>query len=339
MSTEENTTEETVEVSIEDFEKDFFEVKEEIPAEDTEDTTEEVVQETDDEEDDTLATENDETSEEEEEDSTDEEETSEEEATPKKSRAQERIEELNSKYREEEREKLAALEELARLKKQLEQNDKEPKPEPKVEVTEDTGPRPDDTNEDGSDKYPLGEFDPLYLKDVIAHTLKMEREERDREDANRKVQEARDAEIAAVQKDWNEKLDPAKERYPDFEEKGQDLIDSFSDLDQSYGEYLTTVLMSMDYGPDVLYYLANNPDEARSIVNSGAAKATIALGRLESKFVDAADQKQKARPKVSKAPAPPPQNKGSMAAKGKIDATSADVDLDALAKELAKGGY
>ena len=96
--------------------------------------------------------------------------------------------------------------------------------------------------------------------------------------------------------------------------------------------------MSMDKGPDVLYYLSSNPDEAKEIVNSGAQKATIALGRIEARFLDDETDTKTVKQKVSKAPVPPPKNKGSSATKMSLDATSDNVNLDALAKELAKGG-
>jgi hypothetical protein len=54
-----------------------------------------------------------------------------------------------------------------------------------------------------------------------------------------------------------------------FREKAVELEDTFRDLDPSYGKYLATTIMSLDYGPHVLDYLADNPDEARNIVASG----------------------------------------------------------------------
>lgn len=257
-----------------------------------------------------------------EDDETDEEEEVEETPKPKKNRFQERIDELTSKAREAEREAAALKERLAKLEKTAE-------PEPKaqtVEVQAD-GPSPDDKNEDGTDKYPLGEFDPKFAADVVRHTLKVEREALIAQEKEEQARLEREQEVAVLQASWNEKLEPAKERYPDFIEKGQNLGATFDSIDGSYADYLTTTIMSMDYGPDVLYYLANNLDEATKIVQSGATKATIALGRLESKFAEADQAKQMARPKVSKAPTPPAHvNKGSAAAKAAVDPNTDDLD-------------
>src|SRR3546814_8457504 len=74
------------------------------------------------------------------------------------------IDEVVGKHRETERKLEEALAENARLKNSQKQEDK-----PTQEVKPDDGPSPDDKNEDGSDKYPLGEFDKNYIKDVINH--------------------------------------------------------------------------------------------------------------------------------------------------------------------------
>ncbi len=337
MSTENDTTPvdtDVDETNLEEFSEDFFNPKEKVEGGSTEDTdanpAEEDDLQTDDEDDDTLATEEDDDQEEE------------EKPAPKKNRAQERIEELNAKYREEERQRLADKQayeaELADLRKRLEQGNKEPVPATKQEA-ENSGPSPTDLNEDGTDKYPLGEFDPKYLKDLVQFTLNEEREQARKAEEQTASERAYQEQVAELQANWNQKLDPARERYPDFQEKGEGLLAKFGDIEPSYGDYLTNTLMAMDHGPDVLYYLANNPDEAVEIVNSGAQKATIALGRIEAKFMAAAEEKSKARPKVSKASPPPPQNKGSSPAKSSFDPYSEDVDLDTLAKDLFKGGY
>lgn len=243
------------------------------------------------------------------------------EPKPKKNRFQERIDELTTARREAERREIALRAEFEALKAKLEQ------PDESYEESEAIGPSPDDVNEDGTDKYPLGEFDPKFIKDQVKFTLEQEMKALEQARAQEEEQRVLEQQQQEIQKTWNDKLVPAQERYPDFQEKGQTLIDSFNGLDPSYGEYITNVIMSMDYGPDVFYYLSNNPDEAHKIVNSGAAKATIALGRLEAKFAFAEEEKQKARPIVSKAPTPPAHlNKGSAMARAEVAPDTDDLD-------------
>jgi len=255
--------------------------------------------------------------------------TIEEAPKPKKNRFQERIDELNGKFRETERKLNEALSKLEEVQKT--------KTEPVQTQTSDDGPKPTDLNEDGSEKYPLGEFDPAYIKDVVKHTLDEESKEREAHEKMSAAERARQEAADALQEQWNEKLVPAQERYPDFQEKGEQMLSTFEGIDPAYGDYLTTTIMDMEYGPDVFYYLANNLDEAQKIVNSGAKKATIALGRLEAKFAIAEAEKTIARPRVSKAPEPPQHlNKGSAVTPPPIRGDEKDVDLDAFSKALFK---
>lgn len=270
-------------------------------------------------------------------DDKDPEEGSEEDPKPKKSRFQERIDELIGKAREAERREAALRAEFEELKKQLEKTEEPKTPDASSGKGEgdSSGPSVDDKNEDGTDKYPLGEFDPAYIRDLTRYTLEQERKAiKAAEEAERRQQEE-DARRAELQSSWQSKLDTAQERYPDFQEKGQALIESLSGLNEAYGEYLSETIMGMEYGADVFYYLSSNPDVAKEIVNSGATKATIALGRLEAKFAEAEEEKKKAKPKVSKAPSPPPLvNRGS--AGGVIDVADDTDDLDAFAKKFFK---
>lgn len=328
MSTENNTPVESTDEDLDLFSSEFFSQKPLDPEPANSETEEAVSTEDndapndtqDDDEEDTLAPEDD----------ADEEEVQEEPA-PKKNRFQERIDELTAKAREAERREQAMQAKLDEIISK--QNEK-----PVVPATPvvDDGPTPDAKNEDGTDKYPLGEFDPNYLKDSMRHMLQQEKRSQEEQEKARKEQEAQDDARAEMYSQWNEKLTPAKEKYPDFEEKGQALLSTFENIDAAYGEFLTATLMSMDYGPDVLYYLSNNPAEAQRIVDSGPTRANIALGRIEAKFADFEETKQTVRPKVSKAPTPPPTNKGASPAAGSV---SVDTDdLDAFANLLFKKG-
>ena len=336
MSTNENTPDITVNDDLDAFSADFFGQKPErsettnsekeeieVDAEQDDDATQ-----TDDthssEEPDTLDTDDD-TTEDDSEDvdaEADDAEADADKPKPKKNRFQERIDELTAKAREAERR-------AAELEAKLNSNQtKEPntKAEPaKVEVN--TRPTPDDKNPDGTEKYALGEFDPQYVADMVKHEFDEQRRSYEEQQKKTERQTEMDRQRAELQTEWQGKLDTAQERYPDFSEKGEALVGVFGNLDEAYGEYLSSTIMSMEYGPDVVYYLANNTDEAQKIVASGPAKATIALGRLEAKFADASEQKQQARPKISKAPAPPGHiNKGSASVKAAVEDDTDDLE-------------
>lgn len=251
--------------------------------------------------------------------------TDEPEEKPKKlSRAEERIKQAVARQREAERER----DELAR---RLAEATKTATTEEKSEELK--TPKPSDTNEDGTPKYPLGEFDPKYMEDRDAHLLatvqKMLNDQAKAKEPEKVTpeQEYRNT----LQESWNTKLVDVQERYPDFQEKGQEMLSVFEGIDEAYGQYLTDVLMEMEAGPEVFYYLANNLDEANEIVNAGPRKATMALTKLEMQL--AGNSATKVKPvKTTNAPPPPPQLKGSAVSKASVPLDT--NDLDAFSKVL-----
>lgn len=265
------------------------------------------------------------------------------EETPKpkkKQTAQERINEVISKQREAERERDALRAEIERLKTNTNANtNKQNTPEltPKTEQSTEApaAPTPDDLDEDGNERYPLGEFDPQYIRDLTKFTLRQEREAMKAQEAIEAEQSRQNELRNEMVSNWEQQRATAQERYPDFQEKSVELVSAFEGIDPGYGDYLSTTIMSMDKGTDVLYYLANNPDIAHQIVQSGAARATLSLGRIEAMFMDEGDVDLKPRPKVSKAPSPPVRlNRGSAVATPSV---SVDTDdLDAFSAEFFK---
>lgn len=242
---------------------------------------------------------------------------------PKKNSFQKRIDEINGKYREEQRAREALEKRLAAIEAG---QTKEPiKPDVSGE------PTPDDKLEDGTEKYPLGEFDPAFIRDLNTHIFEEKMNEfrtlQEAEKENARDQEAK----TSLVKEWEGKLETARETYPDLDEKNEALEELFMAFDTGYAEYLASTIMSMDSGPEVLYYLANNIDEAKRITSSGPTKATIALGRLEA-ILDKSKVTKDKEIRVSRAPEPPPViNKGNSGRNGIADDTD---DLDAFEKKF-----
>lgn len=249
--------------------------------------------------------------------------------------ARERINELTAKAREAERERDALRRELEDFRSQKESKPQDVVSHDKATPLDSGAPNPDTILEDGSPKYPLGEFDPIYIRDLTRFTIQQENEAVKKEaKVAREAEEMETAERELLSS-WNDKLRTSSERLPDLSEKVVDLEDTFAGLDPSYGKYLAATIMSLDYGPDVLDYLADHLDEARKIVAAGPTSATIALGRIEARFYAAAEAKETSdsgKGKVGKsteAPPPPPRNKGS----GGKQAVSPDTDdLEAFEK-------
>jgi hypothetical protein len=241
---------------------------------------------------------------------------------PKKQTAQERISELTRARREAER----RAEELQRKLEELQTPKSAPATEPEPTVA--GAPAPDDVNEDGTDKYALGEFDPAFIADLTRYNINKMYAEKEAEQQQKLAEKAQKQEAEQAVVEWEGRLQEAeKGDIPDIRDKTVTIVEEFSDLDTGYGDYLASVLMSMDKGTQVISYLADNLEEARAIVALGPQKATIALGRIEARFITP-EQGKTVKPKVTTAPEPPKQfNRG---AGGKFTVPDDTDDLDAF---------
>jgi hypothetical protein len=239
---------------------------------------------------------------------------------------QERINELTAKNKETER--LAAVEraEMARRFAEL-----EAKLTPKETAKAPAG-APDPTAEkaDGEPIYPLGEFDPQYIRDLTRFTIAQEQEAAEKYRA-KKDQEAQEAAIRArVAEHWSANLVETEKELPDLREKINSLEVMFTGLDSGYAQYLVDLVMTLENGPRILHYLGDNPKEAQEIVSSGAAAATAKLGKLDGRMTKVPVVEAPAK-KVSKAPEPPKSTRGTG---GKFSTAADTDDLDAFSKML-----
>lgn len=205
----------------------------------------------------------------------------------------------------------------------------EPRAKPAADLEGDA-PDPDEQLDDGAQKYPLGEFDPKYIRDLTRFTIAKETEAaRARESSEREAAQMHEAE-QSLHNHWTEKLaavDP--ELKAGLEASAPVLEDTFRNINADYGKYLSSTIMAMEYGPQVLHYLASNISEAKRIVASGPTAATIALGRIEARFDTPKEPSNERKVRETKAPPPPPTNRGSG---GKFSVAPDTDDLDAFEK-------
>lgn len=260
-----------------------------------------------------------------EEDELEEEEVEEPAPKVKKQTFQDRINELTAKTRTAERDRDDLLRKFNELQAAVE---KAKVPEAPVKasrpVFEADAPQPDALDEAGEDVYPLGEFDPNFIRDLTAYTIDKETKRANTEREVAEATKAKEVAFEALSTDWNAKIDEVAKELPDVREKITVLDETFADLPEAYGEYLATTIMSLDHGPELLYYFSQNIGEAQKIVASGATAATLALGRLDAQFAKPkVESDPKPKVKVSEA-AEPPVNR-SRGSKGSFS-ISADTD-------------
>jgi hypothetical protein len=254
-----------------------------------------------------LATEDDDAEDETEEETPEEPEA--EEKPKKRNRTQERIEKLVADARQAERERDALRIELERLRSEK----VVPKEEPTPIQPSANAPKPDDLNEKGEDKYPLGSFDPLFIQDLTRFTVEQENKEADaKRAAQTKAQQ--DAEVReSIKANWQNNLVEAEKEIPEIRHNIENLVETFGSLEPNYGEYLATTLMSCENGPAIMNYLSQNIGEAQKIVASGPAAATLSIGALNARLAKVSTEEKTGNKQATNAPPPPPKTKGTSA--------------------------
>lgn len=228
-----------------------------------------------------------------------------EEAPEPKNPTQERFDELTAARREAERkaEESARDAEYWRAKAQ----DKEA-PAVKQEVDKsDQEPTPDD--------YEFGEADSRFIRDTaIFHAKAEARAERDRE-------RVRD-ELAGLDRKWEERSVPAREKYPDFDKVVNEGADKVA---WPCSQIVALGIRESEVGPDVAYHLATNVEEAKRIYNMHPLQQAREFGRLEGRFLDAAVAAPvKENNTVTKASPPPTHTARGVGGKFSVQADTED---------------
>lgn len=166
-----------------------------------------------------------------------------------KSRAAERIQELNRRFKEERR----RAEEAERRLRELEQN-----------RTQLASPLDYESEEE-------------YYRAQVSATKDAVREELLRENAERAKEQAHLARVES----WNARVSEFRERAPDFD-------DVAYRTDVTISEPMAAAIMDSDIGPQISYYLGKNPQEARRIYAMEPLSAAREIGRLEHRLSMAA---------------------------------------------------
>ena len=258
-------------------------------------------------------------------------ETAEEKPKKTKKTAQERINEITAARRIAERQLEAEIEKRKQLEEEIsKQKEIQAKEAPKA--TEAAAPDPLSKNEDGSDKYPLGEFDPDFIRDLTRHTIAKETELQKAQSAEEQTQRKEaelkaQAEKVAIEQQvvWESNIAAAEETHEDFRESVANLEEVFSTVPENTSKPLADAIMASEHGTDVLYHLSKNIEMAQEIIEMPPTKAILALGRIEAQF---AETPVKAKPttKVTKAKAPPTRTTRGTGSKAAVAADTDDLD-------------
>jgi hypothetical protein len=196
----------------------------------------------------------------------------------------------------------------------------EAKPEPQLT----------DKNPDGTPKYKLwGEFQKDHDKWVISEAVREARAATSEHLTKTQIEQKTAEAVAKVDKAWEQKVDKAREKYPDFDTTAKNLLSARDRNGNEFflprGSAIDQFLLESPYGADVFHYLAEHaneesvqhifertPDGKYFILS--AAQQWMALGEIAHTFAAApvAKPAPSAKP-VTKAPPPPHQVAGKPA--------------------------
>jgi hypothetical protein len=142
---------------------------------------------------------------------------------------------------------------------------------------------------------------------IAKRTIEQTMGERDQ----RQAMERQATSQAKLDVEWNKRIEKATALLPDFEE-----VVSTSEAPMT--DPMKAAIKESDLGPQLAYYLANNPDEAVAIADMTPLRAVSALGRLEERLSKPAEKK------TTSAPAPIPPSGG----KARVAKDPGDMSMD-----------
>lgn len=165
-----------------------------------------------------------------------------------------------------------------------------------------------------------------YLEAVAAHKaeqivdgkLKAEREERQAQESKTKVSQGE----AKVAQDWQERETAFVTATKDYSEVVQSYI---SEDVNALSDLARRAILESDVGPQVLYHLAKNPDDAERIAALSPARQVAELGKLELKM-------PAVQRKTSAAPAPIKPVNGGRSASGGLSDNDSQAEYEAKRK-------
>jgi chromosome segregation ATPase len=145
--------------------------------------------------------------------------------------------------------------------------------------------------------------DPSQFNDAIEYaealaewTADKKLRERDQAELARKAEE----EQSRMRQKFQERLNAVKQDLPDYD-------DMIASSDVAVSGPVTDAIIESDVGPQILYYLAENPDFARELAEKSITSQLRSIGRLEAKFEKSETPKPSVKEPVAKksnAPAP-----------------------------------
>jgi len=142
------------------------------------------------------------------------------------------------------------------------------------------------------------------------------------DDRKRQADERTKAEQNLVIKAFEARLEKAREKYPDFKEV-------VGKADVNVPPYIQQYMVESDFGGDLGYYFAKNPDVFEALTKLSPIKAIAAIGKLETQWEKKEPTPKVETPVIPKAGAPAPI-KPLSGGQGTVQTDPAKMDFQQL---------
>jgi len=139
-----------------------------------------------------------------------------------------------------------------------------------------------------------------YARALAEFSAEKALKDRDRQEAEKKAATERQQTI----KQWTDRITAVKADLPDFE-------DIVSSSNVAVSDQVRDAILESDVGPQVLYYLAENPEFAQKLSEMSTITALVKIGNLEARFEKKEPAKAAATKQKAPAPIKPIQGGGS----------------------------
>ena len=179
-------------------------------------------------------------------------------------------------------------------------------------------------------KYKFGELDPQYMRDLAKFEVKNELLAVQREQDQARQTEAANREADQVRQKAAEVTQAGQAKFSDFEEV---VVEAAMNGEFALTQEMFETAAETAVAPEILYYLAQNPEESAKVAGMNPRQQNIWFGRMAEKFSQPAQDQKK---KLTTAPPPPASLPKGSGGKGGVSIYDLDDPraLDAMTQAL-----
>ncbi|HKZ01523.1 MAG TPA: hypothetical protein VJ180_04750 [Pyrinomonadaceae bacterium] len=141
-------------------------------------------------------------------------------------------------------------------------------------------PKPEVTGKPESSKFNSYEE---YLEALADWKVEQRQSERDQKSHKETSERERTERMRKLAMSFEERAEKIREKYQDFDEVTNPILHD-DDVQTSQG--MAEAIFESDVGPELLYFLGNNPKEFERIAKLGDLAAAREIGKLEAKLPD-----------------------------------------------------